>query len=222
MEKEIRMQVFSVKHVINEGALRIVATITDHARVVQEWINNVSNSLKNVEMKIVGLDAEYTTRVSGKIQCAAVLQLCLGDEVLVYHIMHAPSIPGELHDFLSREDIFFCGAAIEGDKKKLAPYNLDVKKTADLQSKIPVEGCDKQTPSLFDIANFVLGTKLDKGDETLELRTSGWEIYPLTYERIKYAALDARVSFEIAARSKELVAKPSPTENEKKKKKKKK
>ena len=42
------------------------------------------------------------------------------------------------------------------------------------------------------------------------------------YERIKYAALDARVSFEIAARSKELVAKPSPTENEKKKKKKKK
>ena len=40
------------------------------------------------------------------------------------------------------------------------------------------------------------------------------------YERIKYAALDASVSFEIAARSKELVAKPSPTENEKKKKKK--
>ena len=91
-----------------------------------------------------------------------------------------------------------------------------MKKTTDLQSKIPVEGCDKQTPSLFYVENFVLGTKLDKGDETLELRTSGWEIYPLTYERIKYATLDARVSFEIAARSKELVAKPSPTENEKK------
>ena len=41
----------------------------------------------------------------------------------------------------------------------------------------------------------------------------------MTYERIKYAALDARVSFEIAARSRELVAKPSPTENENKKKK---
>ena len=44
----------------------------------------------------------------------------------------------------------------------------------------------------------------------------------MTYERIKYAALDARVSFEIVARSKELVAKPSPTKNENKKKKKKK
>ena len=53
------------------------------------------------------------------------------------------------------------------------------------------------------------------------LGSSGWENYPLTYERIKYAALDARVSFEIAARSKELVAKPSPTENENKEKKKK-
>ena len=57
------------------------------------------------------------------------------------------------------------------------------------------------------------------------LRSSGWENYPLTYEWIKYATLDARVSFEIVARSKELVAKPSPIENEnnnKKKKKKKK
>jgi hypothetical protein len=98
--------------------LRIAAaTVTDHARVVREWINNVSNSLENVEMKIVGLDAEYTTRVTGEIQRAAVLQLCLGDDVLVYHIMHAPSIPGELHDFLSQEDRFFCGAAIKGDKK---------------------------------------------------------------------------------------------------------
>ena len=67
----------------------------------------------------------------------------------------------------------------------------------------------------------MLDTNLQKHDEMVALRLSGWENYPLTYERIKYAALDARVSFEIAARSKELVAKPSPTENENKKKKKK-
>ena len=68
----------------------------------------------------------------------------------------------------------------------------------------------------------MIDTNLQKGDETVALRSSGWENYPLTYERIKYAALDAHVSFEIAARSKELVAKPSPTENENKKKMKKK
>ena len=88
--------------------------------------------------------------------------MCLEDDVLVYHIIHSPSIPGELHDFLSREDVYFCGAAIEGDKQKLEPYNLDLKSITDLQTriKIPVEDCDKQTPSLFDVANFVLGTNL--------------------------------------------------------------
>ena len=67
----------------------------------------------------------------------------------------------------------------------------------------------------------MLGTNLQKGDETVALRSSGWENYPLTYEQIKYTALDARVSFEIAARSRELVAKPSPTKNENNNKKKK-
>ena len=67
----------------------------------------------------------------------------------------------------------------------------------------------------------MLGTNLQKGDETVALRSSGWENYPLTYEQIKYAALDARVSFEIAATSKEFVVKPSPTENENNNKKKK-
>ena len=116
---------------------------------------------------------------------------------------------------MSWEDVYFCGAAIEGDKQKLKPCNLDLKSIADLQTriKILVEDCDKQTPSLFDVANFVLSTNLQKGDETLALRSSRWENYPLTYEQIKYDAIDARVSFEIAARSKELVAKPDPTEN---------
>ena len=95
-------------------------------------------------MKVIGLDAEYTERATGKIQRAAILQLCLEDDVLVYHIIHAPSIPGELHDFLSREDYFY-GAAFEGDKQKLEPYNLDLKSIADLQTriKIHVEDCDK-------------------------------------------------------------------------------
>ena len=138
MAKETEMQVFSVQHVLVEGSLSIVATVTDHPRVVRKWINNVSNSLQKVEMNVIGLDAEYTERATGKIQRAAVLLLCLEDDVLVYHIIHSPSIPGELLDFLSREDVYFCGAAIEGDKQKLAPYNLDFKSIADLQTRIKI------------------------------------------------------------------------------------
>ena len=99
------MQVFSVQHVLVEGSMHIVSTVTVHPRVVRQWINNVSNSLEKVETRVIGLDAEYSEHAPGKIQRVAVLQLCLEDDVLVYHIIHSPSIPGELHDFLSREDV---------------------------------------------------------------------------------------------------------------------
>ena len=71
------MQVFSIKHILVEGSLSIVATVTDHPRVVQKWINNVSNSLQKVEMKVIGLDAEYTEHATGKIQCVLRLELAL-------------------------------------------------------------------------------------------------------------------------------------------------
>ena len=84
MAKEIEMQVFSVQHVLVEGSLSIVATVTDHPKVVRKWIKNVSNSLQKVEMNVIGHDVEYTERATGKIQHAAVLQLCIEDDVLVY------------------------------------------------------------------------------------------------------------------------------------------
>ena len=65
MAKEIEMQVFSAQHVHVEGSLSIVATVTDHPRVVRMWINNVSNSLQKVEMKVIGLDVEYMERSTG-------------------------------------------------------------------------------------------------------------------------------------------------------------
>ena len=69
MAKEIEMQVFSVQHVLVEGSLSIVATVTDHPRVVRKWINNVSNSLQKVEMKVIGLDATL------QVTCTPYMQL---------------------------------------------------------------------------------------------------------------------------------------------------
>ena len=85
MAEEIEMQVFSVQHVLIEGSMSKVATVTVHPRVVRQWINNVSNSLEKVETRVIGLDAEYTERAPGKIQRAAVLQLCLEDDFGVPH-----------------------------------------------------------------------------------------------------------------------------------------
>jgi hypothetical protein len=71
MAKEIEMQVFSVQHVLVEGSMRIVATVTVHPRVVRQWIKNVSNSLQKLEMKVICLDAKFTELATRKIQSAA-------------------------------------------------------------------------------------------------------------------------------------------------------
>ena len=67
MAEEIEMQAFSVQHVVVKGSMLIVATVTVHPRVVRQWINNVSNSLKKVETRVIGLDVEYKERALGKI-----------------------------------------------------------------------------------------------------------------------------------------------------------
>ena len=191
------------------AGFKVTVTFANEPGVVEEWVKSLLKSLQTVEKKIVGLDCEFTDQVDGVKQkdlppemerCAAVLQLCFADHCLVYHIVHSPHIPDELNKFLAREDIFFCGAAIGNDVKMLQPYGLHVKNTIDLQThiKIPKTTCGKSTPSLFDLANFVLGTNLEKGNECKQLKNSGWAIAPLSFERIRYAAFDALISFEIA------------------------
>ena len=45
MAKEIEMQVFSVQHVLVEGSMHIVATVTVNPRVVRQWINKVATTV---------------------------------------------------------------------------------------------------------------------------------------------------------------------------------
>jgi hypothetical protein len=53
-------------------------------------------------------------------------------------------------------------------------------------------------PSLYDLSNAVLGTSLEKkGDSCKKIREGGCASPELSFEQVKYAALDARLSFEI-------------------------
>ncbi|XP_051201461.2 uncharacterized protein [Lolium perenne] len=64
---------------------------TNSAASVEEWITNAEGSLDSSARKIVGLDVEYD-KLSGTYfnpKKAAVIQLCVGTDVLVYHICHA-------------------------------------------------------------------------------------------------------------------------------------
>lgn len=117
VEKVVRIHRF-------DHGLKISATATHDPWVVQEWITTVSNFLRKEEIKIVGLDVEFTDYVCGVEQCAAVLQLFIGEDCLVHHIVYSPNIQSEFHKILSRENILFYEAAISKGRDVLGHATL--------------------------------------------------------------------------------------------------
>ena len=90
--------------------------------------------------KCVGLDCEYTLAKPGsqkklpleERQRAAVLQLCVASEVLVFQIVHADAVPEALREFLRDDSIMFCGAAIANDARMLEHYDIAILEAIDL------------------------------------------------------------------------------------------
>lgn len=108
-----------------------------------------------------------------------------------------------LKKFLSSAKVWFFGAAIDMDRRMLMPYGLKIRCAFDLQKMINIHKLGQgvknvRIPSLYDLSNSVLGTSLEKkGDSCKKIREEGWASPELRFEQVKYAALDARLSFEI-------------------------
>ena len=164
-------------------------------------------------MKIVGLDCEFTDATPEEMQRAAVLQLSVATDTLVFHICHADREPHSLKDFLMDPKINFCGAAIYNDQRMLAPYGLRISTAVDLQWAVTPNPTLPNLPSLYTLANYTIGTTLEKKKKNKKRKnkeeekkgeeedlTSGSAKFPLSYYRIKYAALDARLGYEIGRR----------------------
>jgi hypothetical protein len=110
----------------------------------------------------------------------------------------------------------------------LRSYGIVIPSAYDLQKVVP-NPTSKLTQSLYDLANATIGTHLEnkkrdkkkykkkkdkkkykkKGEEEEEEEEEddeedelifGWEKVPLSFNQILYAALDARLGFEIARR----------------------
>jgi hypothetical protein len=126
-------------------------------------------------------------------------------------------VPQLLKEFLKDTTIKFCDAAIANDLRMLRTYGIEIPSAYDLQKVVP-NPTNKQTPSLHYLANAAIGTHLEnkkrdkkkdkkkykkKGEEEEEEEDDdeliyGWTKVPLSFNQLLYAALDARLSFEIA------------------------
>ena len=188
-------------------------TVTLRASRVERWIRTVKRKfLDAAPIKCVGLDCEFTNPREGRAnQRAAVLQLSVATETLVFQIMWADKVPQMLKDFLQDKTIRFCGAAINNDVRMLSSYGIDIPSAYDLQKILP-NPTKNLIPSLYDLANATIQTKLEKkkrkkkknekkdDEEEEDELIYGWGNVPLSYEQVLYAALDTRLGFEMGRR----------------------
>jgi hypothetical protein len=190
-------------------------TITETLRAsrVEKGIRAVKQRfLDAAPIKCVGLDCEFTSPHEDR-QRAAVLQLSVASEVLIFQICWANRVPQLLKEFLKDTTIKFCGVAIANDVRMLSSYGIEIPSAYDLQKIVP-NPTNKLTPSLYDLANATIGThlekkkrikkdkkknkKMDKKKEEEEELIFGWANVPLSFEQVLYVALDARLGFDIA------------------------
>jgi hypothetical protein len=131
-----------------------------------------------------------------------------------FQICQANGVPQLLNEFLKDTTIRFCGAAIANDVHMLRSYGIEIPPVYNLQKIVP-NPTKNPILSLYALSNATIGTNLEKkkrnkkdkkkdkkkdGEEEEEELIFGWSKVLLSFEQVLYAALDARLGFEIAKR----------------------
>jgi hypothetical protein len=121
-------------HNLTAEGMEFTIMETLRASMVEKWLHAVNQRfLDAAPIKCVGLDCEFTTPCDKPHQRAAVLQLSVVSEVLLFQICRADHVPQLLRDFLGDPTIRFCGAAIGNDVRMLQPYGIQISSVHDLQ-----------------------------------------------------------------------------------------
>ncbi|XP_051221160.1 3'-5' exonuclease-like [Lolium perenne] len=149
---------------------------------------------------VVGLDTEWRQSFeNGKPRHqVAVIRFCVADRYLVYQVYHAEYIPAAA--FLADPAFCFAAVRVDGDVKRLwEDCNIQVAHTVDLP---PVAAAVLGRPELWQaglktLAREVMGTLVDKPKR---VTMSRWAAPRLSGEQVRYACIDAFVSFDVARR----------------------
>ncbi|XP_071678656.1 uncharacterized protein [Lolium perenne] len=131
---------------------------TNAAASVEEWLTNLEASLDSYARKIVGLDVEYD-KLGGTYfnpKKAAVIQLCVGTDVLVYHICHVDERSEKLYDFFYGYRYTFAGFCVAEDRTILSRSKYYVHNVKDIQAIWRDPDNRKRTQGLKDVAGAII------------------------------------------------------------------
>ncbi|XP_004288939.1 PREDICTED: Werner Syndrome-like exonuclease [Fragaria vesca subsp. vesca] len=188
---------------------RIRTILTSDAPSVDQWIDDIYHDIGH-NKSIVGLDTEWQWNPETQYQEVAVLQLCVGHNCLIYQLSQSKSIPQSLIKFLGDENLTFVGKEVCGDVARLARQGLYVKCAMDVAymaaekyERMAAEKYkediykDYKSMGLKTLAMEFLNKEMEKDKK---LTRSRWGNERLTYYQVKYACIDAFVSFQLGIR----------------------
>ncbi|KAF0923489.1 hypothetical protein E2562_006377 [Oryza meyeriana var. granulata] len=176
----------------------ITTTVTSSGAAVEGWLREVRSAYG--AGLIVGLDVEWRPSFSASQNPVALLQLCVDRRCLIFQFLHADYVPGSLRRFLANPGDCFVGVGVDKDAERLSDdYGLPVANTADLR---PLAAQRMGCPGLHQaglqaVVRAVMGVDLVKPQR---VTLSRWDAYCLSNEQIRYACIDAFVSFQVGLR----------------------
>ncbi|KAM0843820.1 hypothetical protein ACQ4PT_057460 [Festuca glaucescens] len=184
------------------GSTVMKVLYTNMASSVESWLVEGEGVLDASARKIVGLDVEYDKSRDSyfRKKKAVVIQLCYGENVLVYHIYHADEKCPKLHDFLWGWRYIFAGFCIAEDKNVLGRADLPVHNLKDIQQiwRDP-EKSWKRTQGLKDVAAAIIDPYYEQMKDGFgNTEHSMWaNAPPLPEKHLEYAARDAYATYEV-------------------------
>ena len=152
---------------------------------------------------VAGLDVEYTTVLGREKDLKdeerkkpAVIQVCVHNVCLVYHICHADVECQDFKNFLGGGKVKFISVDFANDKEVLCWIGLIVGDPFDLQKEGLVPSLDQ--PSMLTLAGAMVHPsygKLEKPPYTFHRHA--WQRNVLDIDHIHYAAMDGYLCFNI-------------------------
>ncbi|CAL4962252.1 unnamed protein product [Urochloa decumbens] len=174
----------------------IATTVTSSGEEVEAWLAEVRAGAAPGGL-IVGLDVEWRPSRRSDQNPVATLQLCVGRRCLIFQLLHADRVPRALSEFLGDRGVRFVGVGVAADAERLSDdHELDVANAVDLRG-LAAEGMGRpelRQAGLRAVVAAVMGVDLVKPQR---VTMSRWDASCLSYEQIRYACIDAFVSFEV-------------------------
>ncbi|KAG9134924.1 hypothetical protein Leryth_001189 [Lithospermum erythrorhizon] len=181
---------------IGPHSIHTLLTFCPHK--VNEWFTKIQTTPPSPPL-LVGLDIEWKpNRSKNQDNPAATLQLCISQNCLIFQLLYCSHFPKQLLDFLANKELTFVGVGIEHDVEKLVEdcgfaFGGKLVDLGCLASEKRGDGSLKKA-GLKGLAKEVLGLEVEKPKRVACSRWDQEWLYP---DQVKYACVDAFLSFEI-------------------------